>query len=246
MTETVLVVDDEQDLADLLVFNLERNGFEAFKAHNGTDAIAAARQHVPDLIILDLMLPDVDGLDVFRTLKRDSKTASIPILMLTAKAEEVDRIVGLELGADDYVTKPFSPRELVLRVKAILRRSSPATETEGAIIRFGPIRLNPERFEVSVEDRPVILTSTEFRLLQELVTKRGKVLTRRHLLENVWGYVQNVTDRTVDTHIKRLRQKIGPLAAAYIETVRGVGYRFLDSEQAPEPLDEEQAGQEPA
>jgi two-component system phosphate regulon response regulator PhoB len=181
------------------------------------------------------MLPDVDGLEVFRTLRRQETTRAIPIIMLTAKADEVDRVVGLELGADDYVTKPFSPREVVLRVKAILRRTSATGEPgEGAkTIAFGPVRLDAERFEVFIEGEKIVLTSTEFKLLQELLTRRGKVLTRKQLLENVWGYVQNVTDRTVDTHIKRLRQKIGPVAAAYIETIRGVGYRFADSPRAP-------------
>jgi two-component system phosphate regulon response regulator PhoB len=233
MSELILVVDDEADLAELVAFNLERHGFRTAKVMDGRSAIDAACSLLPSLIILDLMLPDVDGLDVFRTLKQKEETASIPILMLTAKAEEVDRIVGLELGADDYVTKPFSPRELVLRVKAILRRAPQQTETASTAVEFGPIRMDPERFEAFIEGEPVTLTSTEFRLLQEFVTRRGKVLTRHHLLENVWGYVHNVTDRTVDTHVKRLRQKIGPVAAAYIETVRGVGYRFADSERTP-------------
>ncbi len=233
MSELVLVVDDEEDLAELLVYNLERNGFSTLKALNGRDAIELATRHLPRLIILDLMLPDVDGLEVFRTLKRNDKTAVIPIMMLTAKADEVDRVVGLELGADDYVTKPFSSREVMLRVKAILRRSSTTEVEEENIIEFGPIRIDPDRFEVVVDNEAVALTSTEFRLLRELITRRGRVLTRTHLLENVWGYVHNVTDRTVDTHIKRLRQKIGPVGAAYIETIRGVGYRFADSDRPP-------------
>ena len=239
MSESILVVDDEEDLLELVAYALERNAFQVLRAENGRDAISVAREKLPSLIILDLMLPDVDGLEVFRTLRRDVRTAAIPVLMLTAKAEEVDRIVGLELGADDYVTKPFSPRELVLRVKAILRRSSAVPDAPEGIVQFGPIRMDPERFEVAIEGEPIILTSTEFRLLQELVTKRGKVLTRLHLLEHVWGYVHNVTDRTVDTHIKRLRQKIGPLAAAYVETVRGVGYRFSDSDKPPVPAVED-------
>ena len=241
MPETVLVVDDEEDLADLLVFNLERNGFQTLKALNGREAISLATANLPKLIVLDLMLPDVDGLEVFRTLKRQETTASIPVIMLTAKADEVDRVVGLELGADDYVTKPFSPREVILRVKAILRRAMPMAVDATGIVEFGPIRMNPERFEVTVAGESIILTSTEFRLLQELVVRRGKVLTRVYLLENVWGYVHNVTDRTVDTHIKRLRQKIGPVGAAYIETIRGVGYRFADSERAPLAEGDEEA-----
>ncbi|MBI1290068.1 response regulator [bacterium] len=238
MSELILVVDDEEDLVELVAFNLERNGFQTVQALNGRDAITLAIEKLPRLIVLDLMLPDVDGLEVFRTLRKNEKTAGIPIIMLTAKADEVDRIVGLELGADDYVTKPFSPRELVLRVKGILRRSVESVATPSASLEFGPIRIDPERFEVYIEGELAVLTSTEFRLLQELMVRRGKVLTRRYLLENVWGYVHNVTDRTVDTHIKRLRQKIGPAAAAYIETIRGVGYRFADSERQPLSLDE--------
>lgn len=238
MTELVLVVDDEEDLADLVSFNLERNGFKTLKALNGRDALNLAIEHLPKLIVLDLMLPDVDGLEVFRRLKKNDRTAAIPVVMLTAKADEVDRVVGLELGADDYVTKPFSPREVVLRVKAILRRSVQVNNDVIQLIEFGPVRLDSERFEVYIEEEKVILTSTEFKLLHELLAKRGKVLTRKHLLENVWGYVQNVTDRTVDTHIKRLRQKIGPAAAAYIETIRGVGYRFADSHRSPLDPDE--------
>lgn len=238
MAEQVLVVDDEEDLADLVIFNLERNGFSTLKALNGRDALALAAEHTPKLIVLDLMLPDVDGLEVFRRLKKNDKTASIPVVMLTAKADEVDRVVGLELGADDYVTKPFSPREVVLRVKAILRRAVSSPETQAKPIEFGPVRIDAERFEVYIEGEKTILTSTEFKLLHELLARRGKVLTRRHLLENVWGYVQNVTDRTVDTHIKRLRQKIGPAASAYIETIRGVGYRFADSHRSPLDYDD--------
>jgi two-component system, OmpR family, phosphate regulon response regulator PhoB len=233
LADKILVVDDEEDLADLVIFNLERNGFQTLKALNGRDAIDLARQHLPRLIVLDLMLPDVEGLEVFRTLRKEPATAAIPIVMLTARADEVDRVVGLELGADDYITKPFSPREVTLRVKAILRRLANPPEPREVPVEFGPIRLVPERFEVYAAGEQITLTSTEFKLLQELVIKRGKVLTRTYLLENVWGYVHNVTERTVDTHIKRLRQKIGPTAAAYVETIRGVGYRFCDSEVPP-------------
>ncbi len=230
MTEKILVIDDEEDLAELVAWNLERNGFEPIVAYTGKNVLDLAKEHIPSLILLDLMLPDIDGLEVFRGLKADAATAQIPIIMLTAKADELDRIVGLELGADDYVTKPFSPRELVLRIKGILRRaqSTGTSEDLPEVVEYGPIKLVPERFEVFIEGTPVTLTSTEYRLLQELVLRRGRVLNRRYLLENVWGYVDNVTDRTVDTHIKRLRQKIGPVAADYIETIRGVGYRFCD------------------
>lgn len=238
MSELVLVVDDEEDLTDLVAFNLERNGFKTLKALNGRDALRLAGEELPKLIILDLMLPDIDGLEVFRALRKEDRTASIPVIMLTAKADEVDRVVGLELGADDYVTKPFSPREVVLRVKAILRRSAATPGEEDRPVEFGPVRMVPDRFEVFIEGEKTLLTLTEFKLLHELVTRRGRVLTRKHLLENVWGYAQNVTDRTVDTHIKRLRQKVGPAAAAYIETIRGVGYRFADSHRSPLDHDE--------
>ncbi|CAN5261244.1 response regulator transcription factor [soil metagenome] len=233
MAETILVVDDEEDLADLVVYHLEKNGFEAIKTLNGKEAVSLAMEKNPALIVLDIMLPDLDGFEVFRTLRRNEKTSRIPVIMLTAKADEVDRVVGLELGADDYVTKPFSPRELILRVKAILRRGSAPKPTANAHIEFGPVRIDPVRYEVFVNDEAVVLTATEFKLLHELITNRGQVLTRRRLLENAWGYVANVTDRTVDTHVKRLRQKIGPAAAGYIETIRGVGYRFADSERGP-------------
>ncbi len=239
MADKVLIVDDEEDLTELVAYNLEKSGYETLKAYNGKEAMDQAIQNLPNLIVLDLMLPDLDGFEVYRNLQRNAKTANIPVIMLTAKADEMDRVVGLELGADDYVTKPFSPRELNLRVKAILRRSVPPSEPANKVIEYGPVRMDPERFEVSIAGEPITLTSTEFKLLQELVTERGKVLTRIQLLENVWGYVSNVTERTVDTHIKRLRQKIGPIGAAYVETIRGVGYRFADSEVPPEPGDSE-------
>jgi len=241
MSEKILIVDDEEDLNELIAFNLERSGFDVVCAFNGKDAIQMAAEHKPNLVILDLMLPDVDGLEVYRTLQKDPSTASIPILMLTAKADEMDRVVGLELGADDYVTKPFSPRELVLRIKAITRRTKilPSSEELPPLLEYGPIKMDIERYEVMVNEREVVLTSTEFRLLQELLQKRGRVLTRNHLLENVWGYAQSVTDRTVDTHIKRLRQKLGSAGSAYIETIRGVGYRFADSEIAQLPAEED-------
>jgi two-component system phosphate regulon response regulator PhoB len=188
-----------------------------------------AREAHPSLIILDLMLPGMDGKEVCKTLKSDPRTQSVPVLMLTAKSEEVDRIVGFELGADDYVTKPFSPRELVLRVKAILRRKE-TPPAEGRRIQIGDLAIDTERHRTTVNNEPVQLTSTEFKLLLELATKRGRVLTREILLDKVWGYTYEGYARTVDTHIRRLREKLGP-AGDYIETIRGSGYRFREEEE---------------
>jgi two-component system phosphate regulon response regulator PhoB len=188
-----------------------------------------AKKERPSLVILDLMLPGMDGKDICRALKSNPLTQSIPILMLTAKAEEVDRVIGLELGADDYVTKPFSPRELVLRVKAILRRKEVGQESE-KLVRIGDLLIDIDRHHVAIKERPVQLTSTEFKLLVELASKRGRVQTREHLLDRVWGYTYEGYARTVDTHIRRLREKLGSLGD-HIETIRGVGYRFKEEKE---------------
>jgi two-component system phosphate regulon response regulator PhoB len=188
-----------------------------------------AKKERPSLVILDLMLPGMDGKDICRALKSNPLTQSIPILMLTAKAEEVDRVIGFELGADDYVTKPFSPRELVLRVKAILRRKEVVQESE-KIVRIGDLLIDIDRHHVSIKKIPVQLTSTEFKLLVELISKRGRVQTREHLLDRVWGYTYEGYARTVDTHIRRLREKLGSLNDS-IETIRGVGYRFKEEKE---------------
>ena len=188
-----------------------------------------AKEKRPSLVILDLMLPGMDGKDICRALKSNPLTQSIPILMLTAKAEEVDRVIGFELGADDYVTKPFSPRELVLRVKAILRRKEAPQEGQ-KVIRIGDLLIDLDRHRVSIKDKPIQLTSTEFKLLFELATKRGRVQTRENLLDKVWGYTYEGYARTVDTHIRRLREKLGPLGN-HIETLRGVGYRFREEKE---------------
>ena len=188
-----------------------------------------AKKERPSLVILDLMLPGMDGKDICRALKSNPLTQSIPILMLTAKAEEVDRVIGLELGADDYVTKPFSPRELVLRVKAILRRKEVGQESE-KLVRIGDLLIDIDRHHVAIKERPVQLTSTEFKLLVELASKRGRVQTREHLLDRVWGYTYEGYARTVDTHIRRLREKLGSLGG-HIETIRGVGYRFKEERE---------------
>lgn len=222
--ESILVVEDEKDIVDLIEHHLKQSGFSVITALDGRSGLERARAEHPSLIILDLMLPEIDGKDICRALKSNPSTQSIPILMLTAKAEEVDRIVGFELGAEDYVTKPFSPKELVLRVKAILRRKEGPQEGEKTI-QIGDLLIDIDRHHVSVKKSSVRLTSTEFKLLVELASKRGRVLTREHLLDKVWGYTYEGYARTVDTHIRRLREKLGSLGG-YIETLRGVGYRF--------------------
>ncbi len=227
--ESILVVEDEEDIVDLIEYHLKQSGFSVITALDGPSGLERARKEHPSLIILDLMLPEMDGKDICRALKSNPSTQSIPILMLTAKAEEVDRIVGFELGADDYVTKPFSPKELVLRVKAILRRKEVPQEGE-KIIQIGDLLIDIDRHHVAVKKDPVRLTSTEFKLLVELASKKGRVLSREHLLDKVWGYTYEGYARTVDTHIRRVREKLGP-SGDYIETIRGVGYRFKEEEK---------------
>jgi len=219
----ILVVDDEPDVLDLVTYNLGQAGFQTDTATDGAEALRKARSTNPDLILLDLMLPEMDGLEVCKLLRRDSKTSAIPIIMLTARASEMDRIVGLELGAADYVPKPFSPRELVLRVKKRLEQTT--VEPPGNTFVFGPLHVDVSRHLVTVRDRRVELTATEFKLLTRLLERIGHVQSRVQLLRDVWEYETNIDTRTVDTHIRRLREKLGP-AAKYLDTVRGVGYRF--------------------
>jgi phosphate regulon transcriptional regulator PhoB len=226
MAETILIVDDEQDVLNLLVYNLQKAGFKVNTARDGVTALQKARDEVPALIILDLMLPQLDGSEVCRQLKADTRTTHIPIIMLTAKAEEVDRIVGLELGADDYVTKPFSPREIALRVKTVLRRMSGKT-APAEILKVDDLTVDLGKHEVSHNGKVIELTVTEFKLLTTLMERRGRVQSRDRLLTDVWGYEGDVDTRTVDTHMRRLREKLGK-AADYVETVRGVGYRFAE------------------
>jgi len=227
MAETILIVDDEQDVLDLLVYNLQKAGFRVNSARDGLTALQKARNEIPSLIILDLMLPQLDGTEVCRQLKADPKTFHIPIIMLTAKAEEVDRVVGLELGADDYVTKPFSPREIVLRVKTVLRRAT-SKNVPVEVLKVHDLTVDIGKHEVSHKGKVIELTITEFKLLTTLMERRGRVQSRDRLLTDVWGYEGDVDTRTVDTHMRRLREKLGK-AAEYIETVRGVGYRFAES-----------------
>lgn len=223
----ILVVDDEPDILNLLEYNLKRAGFQAILAKDGPEAIEAAKAHRPDLVLLDIMLPDMEGTEVLRRLKALEVTASIPVIMLTAKGEEVDKIVGFELGAEDYITKPFSPRELILRVKAVLKRTAERPKSVDAAISFNELTVDLSRHKVSVSGKPVELSSTEFRLLTELMQAKGRVLTRDALLDRAWGRDCFVIPRTVDTHVRRLRSKLG-VAGDYIETVRGAGYRFKE------------------
>ena len=227
MAESILIVDDEPDVIDLLVYNLQKAGYKTITARDGAVALQKARDEVPSLIVLDLMLPQMDGTEVCRHLKAEPKTAHIPIIMLTAKAEEVDRVVGLELGADDYVTKPFSPREMALRVKGVLRRAN-GKAAPAEILKFADITVDIAKHEVTLKGKVVDLTATEFKLLTTLLERRGRVQSRDRLLTDVWGYEGDVDTRTVDTHVRRLREKLGK-AADYVETVRGVGYRFADA-----------------
>jgi phosphate regulon transcriptional regulator PhoB len=229
MQTKVLVIDDEKDIVSLLRYHLEKSGFQCLEGMDGSTALRLVREHHPDLLILDLMLPGMDGLEICRLLRQDTTTARLPILMLTAKAEEVDRVVGLEVGADDYVVKPFSPRELVARVRAILRRAQKPADL--SLKRLGELEVDEPRHSVSVQGAPVELTAKEFGLLCALMRANGRVLNREQLLEGVWGYADaaEIESRTVDVHIRRLREKLGP-EARRIVTVKGVGYRFdMDS-----------------
>ena len=220
--QKILIIEDEADIRDLLAYNLQKEGFATLEAGDGRLGLEMARAHAPVLVLLDLMLPGMDGLTVCRELERDPSTAPIPIIMLTAKGEELDRVVGLELGADDYVVKPFSVRELILRIRNILKRQAQA-DSGASLSRYGVI-VNRGAHKVSVDGTDVELTATEFRLLANLMRHAGQVLTREQLLNNVWGYQFEGYARTVDTHVRRLRSKLGG-AADMIETVRGVGYR---------------------
>jgi two-component system phosphate regulon response regulator PhoB len=227
MGQRILVVDDEPDLLELVRVNLSQAGFEVETAETGRQALERVRRSAPDLLILDLMLPDLSGTEVCRHLRQDSSLAEIPIIMLTARADEVDRVVGLEVGADDYVTKPFSPRELILRVRAVLRRRQPGNAGAAQVLERETLRLDPVRHRCFVEQAEVELTAKEFALLHGLMMRPGRVMTREQLLDDVWGTDIAVTTRTIDTHLKRLREKLGS-ASHLIETVRGVGYRFSE------------------
>lgn len=226
MPKTILVVDDEPDLVEVVRYNLEQAHYRVVTAASGAAALNQVRKANPELLVLDIMLPDLSGTEVCRTLRGDPRTRAIPIIFLTAKVEEVDRVVGLELGADDYLTKPFSPRELVLRVGAILRRAAGRDAEGGAgVVEVAQIRLDPDSHQVWVAGAEVNLTATEFLLLETLLRHPGRVFSRDQLLDRVWGITAEVTTRTVDTHINRLRDRLGT-QAEQVETVRGVGYRL--------------------
>ncbi len=223
---TILVIDDEKNLTELVSYNLQKEGLAVKCAFDGESGIVMAASDPPDLVLVDLMMPGIDGLEVCRRLRSDTRTAAIPLIMLTAKSSESDRIVGLELGADDYVTKPFSPRELAARVKAVLRRSSPQTAPT-TVIRRGELTIDLIRCEVSYEGRSIVLTASEFRLLHFMATHPGQVFSRSELIDSALGREVSVVDRTIDVHITGLRKKLGG-CGEWIETVRGFGYRYRE------------------
>ena len=226
MSARILIIEDEPDIRKTIDYNLSKESFEVFQASSIAEGEKSILDNPPDAIILDLMLPDGSGLTLCRDIKSDSATSHIPIILLTAKADEVDRVIGFELGADDYVTKPFSVRELILRVKAILKRQpAESIASSDSLIDFGALSLNLDAHQVFINGAEIGFTALEFRLLKHLIDRRGRVQTRDQLLEEVWGYSAEVTTRTVDTHIKRLREKLGSVGE-YIQTIRGVGYRF--------------------
>lgn len=226
MKHKILIVDDEPDVLELVIFNLGASGYEAITASNGNEALKKAQALAPHLIVLDIMMPEIDGIEVCKLLRRNPVTSEIPVIMLTAKTAEIDRIIALEIGADDYITKPFSPRELILRIKKLLQRI-PANDQGKDLLKIGCLEIDIPRHIVTVENQPVDLTATEFNLLSVLMQRKGRVQTRDRLLQDVWGYERTVDTRTVDTHMRRLREKLGA-ASACLETVRNVGYKLAD------------------
>ena len=235
MTQTsakkILVIEDEPDLSQTLCYNLKKAGYEAVSEGTGGGGLARAMTFDPDLVILDLMLPDTSGFEVCKSLKSNPLTASAPVIMLTARGEEVDRVLGFEVGADDYVLKPFSVRELLLRISVILKRHDPQEESSDSPIIFGPLKISKVSHQVWVNDEEIALTILEFNLICTFVERRGRTQSRAQLLSDVWGYDVEITTRTVDTHIKRLREKLG-VAGGFIQTIRGVGYRFQQEPNA--------------
>jgi len=227
ITKTIYIVEDEPDIRETLAYNLSQEGFKVSEFSDAESCLNKIQKKKPDLLILDLMLPGMSGLDLCKKIRTDESLQNLAIIMLTAKGEEVDRIIGFELGADDYVTKPFSVRELILRVKVILKKQIDAVENN-ELVEFGPIKLNLDAHEVLINDDEIILTALEFKLLKHLIQRRGRVQTRDQLLGDVWGYSSEITTRTVDTHIKRLREKLGSMGK-YVQTIRGVGYKFSRS-----------------
>lgn len=226
-SKKILVVDDEADVTELVAYHLRAKGYQVETLNDPNASIGRARTFLPDLVILDIMMPDLNGVQICRMLRADPKLEKVPVVFLTAKAEENDRIQGLETGADDYICKPFNLKELVLRVQSILRRVTEGGAVEPKKLQAGQILVDVDRHEVSVDGKPVELTATEFKLLRLLMERRGRVQTREHLLINVWNYETEIETRTVDTHVRRLREKLGP-EADWIETIRGVGYRMAE------------------
>ena len=228
----ILVVDDEPDVTELLVYHLKAKGYLVEALNNPNASIGLARTFLPDLVVLDVMMPELNGIQICRMLRADPKLKQVPVIFLTAKAEETDRIQGLETGADDYICKPFSTKELILRVQSILRRSQDGDTAEPRIFQIGQIVLDVDRHAATINGRTLELTATEFKLLQLLMERRGRVQTREHLLINVWNYETEIETRTVDTHVRRLREKLGD-EADWIETIRGVGYRMAERKVEP-------------
>ncbi len=224
MRQKIYIVEDEPDIRETLKYNFSNEGFKVFTAPDGEEALSDIKKILPDVLILDLMLPGVSGLDICKSIRADDDIRDMSIIMLTAKGEEIDRVIGFELGADDYVTKPFSVRELILRVKVLLKKQRESL-VQNKLVTFGAIRIDLDAHELKINDKEIVLTALEFKLLQHLVKRKGRVQTREQLLGDVWGYSAEVTTRTVDTHIKRLREKLGN-TSDYIQTIRGVGYRF--------------------
>ena len=224
MSQKIYIVEDEPDIRETLKYNFSNEGFKVFTAPDGEEALSNIKKVLPDVLILDLMLPGLSGLDVCKSIRADDDIRDMSIIMLTAKGEEIDRVIGFELGADDYVTKPYSVIELILRVKVLLKKQRESL-VENKLVTFGPIRIDLDAHELKINDKEIVLTALEFKLLQHLVKRKGRVQTREQLLGDVCGYSAEVTTRTVDTHIKRLREKLGN-TSDYIQTIRGVGYRF--------------------
>ncbi len=225
----ILIIDDEKDIVETIEYNLKKEGFATHKSFDGINGLKLAKEIIPDLVLLDLMLPGLSGIELCKALKKDPKTAKIPVIMLTAKKQEVDKVVGLEVGADDYIVKPFSMKELVARIKAILRRYSavPKGEKAKSMISFADVKMDMDRHEVTVKGKPIELSAKEFKLLEFFASNRNKVFSRERLLDDVWGIQAAVETRTVDVHVKRLREKLGK-AGDHIQTIRGFGYKLKD------------------
>ena len=228
--ESILIVEDEKNIAKLIRYNLEKDGYECYMAKSGEDGLEILKKHAIDLVILDIMLPGIDGFEVCRTIKQSARLKNIPVIILTAKGEEVDRIVGLELGADDYMVKPFSPRELILRIKAILKRGK-TEPLKKDMLNAGDISVNIPSHKVTVKNKEIELTRMEFKLLTTLMERRGRLQDRDTLLNDVWNIDTMINTRTIDTHIKKIREKLGHKAGNMIETVRGMGYRFKEDDE---------------